>query len=266
MPTRDTAPIGAPCWVDLMTSDVARCRAFYSELFGWVAEEPNEQFGGYFNFSKNGVKVAGGMPAEPAAGPANVWSVYLATDDAAKTLEVSTANGATILLDAIQVADLGTMAVVADPGGAAIGLWQPGTHKGFGLIAEAGAPGWFELHTRDYDRAVAFYRDVFGWNTHIESDSADFRYTTARDGEQMVAGVMDDTGHVPDDVPAHWAVYFGTDDTDASLAKLVELGGSIVMPAEDTPYGRLAVATDPMGATFHLVAPNAQMPAREPSA
>ncbi|MDQ6614274.1 MAG: VOC family protein, partial [Actinomycetota bacterium] len=38
MPTRDTAPIGAPCWVDLMTSDTERSRAFYCELFGWTAE------------------------------------------------------------------------------------------------------------------------------------------------------------------------------------------------------------------------------------
>jgi len=82
----------------------------------------------------------------------------------------------------------------------------------------------------------------------------------------MLAGIMDDTGHFSDDVPAHWTVYFGTDDTDASLAKIVQLGGSIVTPAEDTPYGRIAVAKDPAGAMFNLVSPNAQMPARDASA
>ena len=68
---------------------------------------------------------------------------------------------------------------------------------------------------------------------------------------------------LPDGVPAHWTVYFGVADTDASLAKIVELGGSIVRPAEDTPYGRLATATDPTGTQFNLVAPNEAMPARE---
>lgn len=65
MPTRDTAPIGAPCWIDLMTSDTERSRAFYCELFGWTAEQPAEEFGGYFYFSSDGVRVAGCMASRP---------------------------------------------------------------------------------------------------------------------------------------------------------------------------------------------------------
>lgn len=49
MPTRDTAPAGAPCWVDLMSSDIERSRAFYSQVFGWTAEDPDPDFGGYFS-------------------------------------------------------------------------------------------------------------------------------------------------------------------------------------------------------------------------
>ena len=47
MPTRDRAPLGAPCWADLWTSDVEGSRAFYSEVFGWEAQEPSPEFGGY---------------------------------------------------------------------------------------------------------------------------------------------------------------------------------------------------------------------------
>jgi len=61
MPKRQNAPIGAPCWVDLMTSDTQHSRDFYCELFGWTAEEPNEDFGGYFNFQLDAVRVAGCM-------------------------------------------------------------------------------------------------------------------------------------------------------------------------------------------------------------
>jgi uncharacterized protein len=81
----------------------------------------------------------------------------------------------------------------------------------------------------------------------------------------LLAGVMDASGFLPDGIPAHWSVYFGVDDTDVALAKIVELGGSIVTPAEDTPYGRLATTADPTGAQFKLVAPNEAMPARTPS-
>src|SRR5260221_10947240 len=61
MPRRDDAPIGAPCWVDLYTSDPERTQAFYNELFGWTCETAGEEYGGYFNFSKDGVQVAGGL-------------------------------------------------------------------------------------------------------------------------------------------------------------------------------------------------------------
>jgi predicted enzyme related to lactoylglutathione lyase len=261
VPTREIATVGAPCWVDLMTSDVERSRAFYSELFGWTAGEPAEEFGGYFNFSKDGVLVAGCMASQPAAGVADVWSVYLATDDAGKTVDAAAANGGQVHVQAMAVADLGTMAVVGDPGGAGIGVWQPGRHRGFGVFGEAGTPSWFELHTRDYEAAVGFYRDVFGWDTHPVGDTPEFRYTTLKHGEAWLAGIMDASGFLPEGVPAHWSVYFGVDDTDAALAKIVDLGGSIVAAAEDTPYGRLATAADSAGARFKLVAPNAAMPA-----
>ena len=75
------------------------------------------------------------------------------------------------------------MAVVTDPGGAAIGMWQPGLHKGFGIFDEPGTPSWFELHTRDYDASVQFYRDVFKWDTHAVSDTPEFRYTTLGEGD-----------------------------------------------------------------------------------
>jgi hypothetical protein len=249
-----------------MTSDADRSRTFYGQLFGWTAEEPAEEFGGYFNFRKNDFRVAGcmarqsGMPEGP-----DVWSVYLATDDARKTVEAAASDEAQVVVPASDVGDLGTMAVVIDPTGATIGLWQPGTHQGFGIVGEAGAPSWFELHTRDYDRAVAFYRQVFRWETNVVSDTPEFRYTTLKHGDEELAGIIDAGAFLPEGVPSHWKIYFGTDDADASLARIVELRGSILEEAGDTPYGRLAEAADQTGAAFKLVAPNEAMPARDPA-
>jgi uncharacterized protein len=123
MPAREKAPAGAPCWVDLMTSDTKRSREFYSQLFGWTAEDPVEEFGGYFNFRKDGVRVAGCMASQPGSGMPDAWSVYLATDDAGKTLDDAAAHGGQVRVQAMAVGDLGTMAFVTDVGGAGIGVW-----------------------------------------------------------------------------------------------------------------------------------------------
>jgi predicted enzyme related to lactoylglutathione lyase len=254
VPERETAPIGAPVWVDLFTSDPATSRAFYHELMGWTSTEPNEDFGGYFNFSKGDRLVAGGMKNDGTAGVPDHWNVYLAVEDAEATVAAATAQGGGVIVPAMAVADLGTMAVLTDAGGAAIGLWQPGTHKGMGVIAEPGAPAWFELHTRHYDASVQFYKDVFGWDAKTMSDTPEFRYTTLGEGDAALAGIMDSTNFLPEGVPAHWAVYLAVEDTDAAVKTTTELGGSLVMPAEDTPYGRIAMVADPTGAHVRLVA------------
>jgi predicted enzyme related to lactoylglutathione lyase len=85
------------------------------------------------------------------------------------------------------------------------------------------------------------------------SETPEFRYTVLQHGETQLAGIMDASVFPPDGTPAHWALYFGVTDTDAAVATVLALGGAIVRPAEDTPYGRLAVVTDPSGAQFRLM-------------
>jgi len=250
MTIRQNVPAGAPCWVDLMSSDTDKSRAFYTELFGWTADAPDEDFGGYANFAKGGELVAGLMAAQEAGMP-DAWSVYLSVDDAEKTVEVAKAHGSPVFVEPMAVGDLGTMAMLADAGGAAIGMWQPGEHRG-GLVATEGAPCHFELHTRDYDATVAFYKDVFGWDPKTESDVPEFRYARLEVAEGEHAGIMDASSFLPEGMPAHWSVYFAVADVDAALAKVTELGGSTIMAAEDTPYGCLATATDSTGAMFKL--------------
>jgi predicted enzyme related to lactoylglutathione lyase len=254
MPTRDKAPIGAPCWADLWTSDVEGSRKFYGELFGWESEDPNPEFGGYFNFTRHGLMTAGGMGDMGDMPATNSWKLYLATDDIARTLARAEAAGAQIMSPAMPVADLGTQAVLSDPNGANLGAWQPGTFEGFSVLGEHGAPSWFELHTANHAGAVEFYRSVFRWDTDSVSDSDEFRYTTMRnpDGEGELAGVVDNTAWLPEGAPAYWAIYWEVDDVDAALSQVTSLGGSIIDEAQDTPYGRLATAADPTGAEFKL--------------
>jgi predicted enzyme related to lactoylglutathione lyase len=249
-----TLVVGAPCWIDLYSSDTEKATEFYGQLFGWTAQAGAPEFGGYFTFEKDGKHVAGCMKNDGEQGHPDDWTIYLTTDDAERTAQAAADEGGQVHLAPMQVAENGVMAMVADPGGAAIGVWQPGTMKGFEVRNEVGTPNWFELQTREYDASVAFYRDVFRWDPHTASNTDELRYTTLGEGDDQLAGIMDASGYLPEGTDAAWSVYFGVEDVDAALERIVELGGQVVEPAVDTPYGRLAQAADPTGVVFKLIA------------
>lgn len=253
MPQRESIPAGAPCWADLATSDAEHATQFYADLFGWRSETAGEEYGNYIQFYKDDHLVGGGMQIKPGSGIPDMWSVYLATEDTRATVASAAAHGGQVMVEPMDIGDMGTMAFVIGPDGVPVGTWQPGTHKGFGVIGEPGAPAWFDLQTRDYDTAVAFYRDVFGWDTHVLSDTDELRYTTLGEGDDAQAGIMDSAAVMPEGVPGAWQIYFAVEDVDATAERATELGGTVAQPPWDTAYGRMAALADPNGAVFMVV-------------
>ena len=247
-----TLVLGAPCWIDLYSSDTGRAKDFYGRLFGWTTIDPGPEYGGYFLFQRDGKVVAGCMGNSGKEGYPDTWTVYLHSDDADRTVAAAKAKGAPVLVEPMDVTGNGRMAMVADPGGAAIGIWEPKEVSGFEVRGDVGTGSWFELHTDAYDDSVAFYRDVFGWAPHTAADEPGFRYTTLGEGEAMQAGIMDFSSF-PDESPRAWHVDFEVEDADATAALATELGGTVVDEPEDTPYGRLATLTDPTGTRLKLL-------------
>ena len=105
-------------------------RKFYSDIFGWEAQEPSAEFGGYFMFTRNGVPVAGGMGDMGDLRANNTWKVYLTTDDLARTVKTAEAEGGQLVGPPMAVADLGTQAVLDDPTGAALAHGNRGHSPG----------------------------------------------------------------------------------------------------------------------------------------
>ncbi|MDY6996141.1 MAG: VOC family protein [Actinomycetota bacterium] len=254
MPIRESAPLGAPIWNDLTTSDLDRAVEFYGAVFGWTFESPGPQYGGYLNACRDGRPVAGLTANDPVWDVPDGWSTYLHSADVRATLATAKAAGAGLCAESeepLVVEDKGVMALFTDPAGALIGLWQPTGHRGFELVGEHGAPVYHQLTTRDYAAALQFYRTVLGWQTETVSDTDDFRYSTALFGGEAMLGVMD-AAVLPDGTPSRWDVFLGADDVDATVQLILDLGGSVLRAAEDTPYGRLAAVADPTGAAFNL--------------
>lgn len=258
MVTPTDFPAGAPLWIDLSSSEPDKAAAFYEALFGWTATPTGPQFGNYIQLGLDGRQFGGiarnesGSGAPESAHP-DLWQVYLETSDAETTASAVTGAGGMVLQGPHAVGPLGSMLIALDNDRALVGAWQRGTNRGFQVVAEAGAPAWFELHTTGYDDAVQFYRQAFGWQTNTMSDTPEFRYSQLVVDDQPYAGIMDASGYWPAGNPAMWVVYIAVADVDATLARAVELGGSIVDRAEDTPYGRLAAFTDPTGAYLKIV-------------
>ncbi|NYD42784.1 VOC family protein [Nocardioides panaciterrulae] len=245
---------GEPCWIELFTTDTDAAAAFYGRLFGWTATEPDEQYGGYRMFEREGRPVAGLMRKDASMAGPSAWSVYLATDDAAATVRKARDAGAQVVVEPMQVGELGHMAMVVDPAGAAVGAWQALSFPGTVDRAVDGAPAWFEVLSKDYETSVRFYADVFGWDVQTMSDTPDFRYTTLGRDEHARAGIMDAAAMLGER-PSRWQCYLQVADTDAAVERAVGAGGSVVVPPDDTPYGRPAVLLDPEGVPFALMGP-----------
>lgn len=252
MPIRDGSPLGAPCWIDLTTSDLEAAQNFYGTVFGWTFESGGPEYGGYLNVTRDGHRVAGMMANQPEFESPDKWTTYFHTADITATIAAATSAGATVCVEPMEIPAQGHMCVATDPSGAMFALWQPLEHRGFEVIGEAGSPVWHQLTSRDYRCAIDFYREVLGWRTEQVGDSGQFRYTTALFGDQPLLGVMDGVAFLPEDVPSQWSVFFGAEDVDKTLQVIAENGGAVLRGAEDTPYGRLAAAADTTGVIFNL--------------
>jgi predicted enzyme related to lactoylglutathione lyase len=242
---------GEPIWIELFTPDTDSAKAFYGGLFGWTAVDSDSA--GYITFEREGQLIAGCM--ENDGDNPDSWHVYLESNDAEATVEMAKANAGEEVHGAMEVGDLGTMAVVADPGGATVFVWQPKEMTGFATRGEDGAPAWFEVLSNDYDAALMFYANVFGWDIHPMSDTPELRYSTLGKDEHALAGIMDATAML-DGRPSYWNFYIQVPDTDAAVARAKELGGSELMAPDETPYGRLASIADPAGVPFMVMGPN----------
>lgn len=240
---------GRVTWRELMTTDVERARAFYSEAFNWKIEAGMEMgdAGTYF-LIKSGEKQVGGLMKSPA--PMSFWGSVVSVLDTDAAVAKASALGAKVLMPATTLPGVGRYATISDADGAVISM----------LHDEGGdpAPGipklsefcWETLSTADVARASAFYTQVFGWQSGVGPNGVTM-FSTHGTPETGVADVQTAHGY-----PPHWMTYVVVEKIESARARVEGLGAKVIVPLIELPsIGRIAVIADPTGAVIGLFEP-----------
>lgn len=257
MPVHTSHAPGTPSFTDLATTDVAGAKAFYGAVFGWTFVDNPTDIGTVYTMARQGDHDAAGIMEQPAEqvqmGIPPMWNTYVTVADVAESVGKVEGLGGSVHMPPMDVMDAGVMAVVADPTGAVLCLWQAKEGIGSEIVNEHGALTWNEVTTPDVAAAVAFYSGLFGWGTDTMDMGDQGPYTVFMLGEDGVAGAQPPQ---MEGIPPHWGTVFAVDDCDAAAAAAAANGGTVVAgPFDMPPIGRGAVIADPAGAMFQIIQP-----------
>jgi predicted enzyme related to lactoylglutathione lyase len=245
---------GTFSWTDLSTTDQEGAKTFYSELFGWEANDTPIGDGSYYSMMTLGGKDVAAISTQPQqqrdAGVPPTWNSYITVDSADDSLAKAKELGATVHADAFDVFDAGRMGVVQDPQGAYFQVWQPKQHIGASVVNAPGALSWNELASPDIDASASFYSDLFGWTTE-RMEGMEMPYLAIKTAAGTSNGGI--RPQMPQE-PPYWLVYLGTEDVEQGVATVKELGATTLAGPMPAGPGTIAVSQDPQGAVFALYA------------
>ncbi len=241
-------------WYELMTTDPKAAKAFYAEVVGWRLRETAPAMA-YSLFLAGEQPVCGltDLPIEArAAGIQPHWMGYVGVDDVDAAAARITRLGGAVHVPPTDVPNISRFSLVADPQAAAFALfkWRDPEHA---LPPEphiAGGVGWHDLLTTDCEKALVFYRELFGWQkagTDVDTTGA---YQVLSAGEQTIGGLFTKPAAEP---TPFWLFYFTTADIDAAARRVHACGGQILEgPIAFAGDMRVVRCVDPQGAMFAL--------------
>jgi hypothetical protein len=265
-PANDTAsrsnPTGDFIWYELMTPDAEGSKAFYDAVVGWNFGEGAAEYQGYRMINTADGGFAGGVlpltkdMQEHGARP--VWLGYVYVPDVDQAVNSIEGAGGKSLMPATDIPNVGRIAMVADPQGAAFYVMKPIPPEGRENEAsdvfspdKLGRCAWNELATSDQKAALDFYTSQFGWtagDTMPMGDLGDYQFILQNG--RMIGAIMTKAP----ERPVRWRYYFRVADLDAAKGAIETGGGAVVHGPQEVPGGdRILIGTDPQGAEFALV-------------
>src|ERR1700732_4716655 len=152
-------------WYELMTTDIETAKAFYANVVGWGTRDAGLA---YNLFTVGDAPVTGLMNLPEDArrtGATPHWIGYVGVDDVDAAVDPIKQLGGAVYVPPTDVPDVSRFSVVADPQMATLTLvkWlHPGQEKPAALRSP-GHVGWHELSAVNWEKAFAFYGEIFGW-------------------------------------------------------------------------------------------------------
>jgi predicted enzyme related to lactoylglutathione lyase len=233
---------GTFSWSELVTSDADAAKDFYTGLLGWSYDDQPLGEGQVYSMAELGGATVAALFASSEQPPH--WNCYVTVASADETAAKAGELGGNVIAEPFDVMTAGRMAVLSDPTGGILSVWEAREHIGASLVNTPGALAWNDLVTADPDTAAGFYGELFGWTFQSMSEE----YRVIRNGETSNGGMFKQDG------PSAWLPYFAHASVHAAIAQIGELGGQVFNGPVDLPNGTFAVVSDPQGAVFAVLA------------
>ena len=247
--------VGKVIFVELVTPDLAAAKKFYAGLFGWTFRDIQAGKIQYAEAFLDGRPVAGlvhkNLPASEHRQPA--WLSFFSVRDVDAAKKVALQNAAKVLFEPHSIPDRGREAVFADPQGAVFAVLASSSGDPADVLVAPGEWIWSSLITSDPNTDAAFYQKLFDYEVFEMPASQGAQHLLLASDNYARASVNTLPANKPN-VHPHWLNYVRVEDAVKMTAKVVELGGRVVVaPRLDRQGGKVAVVADPLGAFFGLL-------------
>ena len=243
-------------WYQLLTTDMEAAKAFYADVVGWGTRDASAPGMPYTLFTAGEASVSGLMDLPEDArktGARPSWLGYVGVDDVDATADRIQRLGGVVHVPPMDIANVSRFSIVADPQMATLALFK-GLKPAQEQPAELRTPGrvgWHELLAADWEKAWAFYRELFGWQKATADTGAVGTYQLFSAGGETIGGMFTKPPTVP--VP-FWLYYFNVGDIDAAAKRVKAGNGQILDGPIEVPGGSwILQCTDPQGVIFALV-------------
>ena len=243
-------------WYELMTTDIETAKAFYANVVGWGTRDASAPGLAYSLFTTGDSPVTGLMNVPEGARRTGVtpqWMGYVGVDDVDAAVDRIKQLGGAVYVPPTDLPTISRFSVVADPQMATLALVK-GQSSGGAPSADLdalGRVGWHELLAADWEKAFAFYGELFGWQKADSHTGVMGTYQGFSVGGKTIGGMLTKPPTLP--LP-FWLYYFNTDDVQAAAKRVEAGGGQILYGPTGVPGGAWIVhCTDPQGAIFALL-------------